>query len=166
MQVPKRRYDSNPQQNFDPHITQKQADQMKAELEKMIKVIRPKLAKEVAEHAKLGDFSENAAYQMAKGKLRGLNNRILVLQNNLEKAIIIKSNKKSETVCLGCKVKIKTNNQEYIYTILGSQETDPQKGIISHLSPIGSALLGHRTGDEVEVKIDDKIIKYKILEIK
>nr|MBD3359350.1 transcription elongation factor GreA [Candidatus Buchananbacteria bacterium] len=165
MRVPKRRYDSNPQQNFDPYISQKQADQMKADLEKMIKIIRPKLIKEVEEHAKLGDFSENAAYQVAKGKLRGLNNRILVLQNNLNKAVIIKSDNNHETVCLGCKVKVKTNDKQYTYTILGSQETDPQKGIISHLSPIGSALLGHRTGDEVEVKIDDKIIKYKILEI-
>ncbi len=165
MRVPKRRYDTNPQQNFDPHITQKQADEMQANLVKLIKVIRPKLANEVAEHAKLGDFSENAAYQMAKGKLRGVNNRILVLQNNLNKAIIIKTDKKNKTVCLGCQVKVETNGQQSIYTILGSQETNPDNCIISHLSPIGSALLGHRAGDKVEVEINDKIIKYKIIEI-
>ena len=164
MQVPKRRYDSNPQQNFDPHITKQKAQTMESELEKMIKIIRPKLVKEVEEHGKLGDFSENAAYQVAKGKLRGVNNRILTIQNLLNKAVIIESDK-NDTVQIGSKVTIKAEGNEYTYTILGSQETDPNKNIISHLSPIGSALLGHRVGDEVAVEINDNIIKYKILEI-
>jgi len=166
MRVPKRRYDANPQQDFDPYITQQKADEVKANLDKMIKTIRPKLVKEVEEHAKLGDFSENAAYQMAKGKLRGLNNRILVLQNILNKAIIIKPEKKSKVVELGHLVTVKIDGQEFTYKILGAQETDPDKGIISRHSPIGSALLGHKLGDEVEVEINDRLIKYKIIKIK
>ena len=166
MYVPKRRYDLNPQKDFDPYITQKKHNQMQANLERMIKIIRPKLVKEVEEHAKLGDFSENAAYQMAKGKLRGLNNRILVLQNNLNKAVIIKSNKKSQTVELGSQVTVKLGDQQFTYQILGAQEAEPDQGIISHKSPIGSALLGHRKSDEIEVQFDDRIIKYKIVKIK
>jgi transcription elongation factor GreA len=166
MQVPKRRYDVNKQQNLDPYITQNKADQIQTEINKMVKIIRPKLIREVEEHAKLGDFSENAAYQMAKGKLRGLNNRVLVLQNILNKAIIIKPDKKSGVVSIGSTVVVKSNNNQYTYEILGAQETNPDLGIISHQSPIGSALLGHKSGDEFEVEINDKIIKYKIIKVK
>lgn len=166
MRVPKRRYDVNPQQNFDPNITQQKADQLKVELEKMIKIIRPKLSHEVEELAKQGDFSENAAYQMAKGKLRGLNNRILVLQNILNKAIIIKPDKKSNVISLGSVVTVEANENQCTYQILGTLEINLEKGIISHNSPIGSALIGHKPGDTVEIEINDNIVKYKIIKVK
>jgi len=165
MQVLKRRYDTNPQKDFDPYITQKKADEIKKELDKMINIIRPKLVHEVEEHAKNGDFSENAAYQAAKGKLRGLNNRILVLQNILNKAIIIEHDKNSNVICLGNTVTVETNGNEFTYQILGSQEINLEQGIISHKSPIGAGLIGHKVGDEVEIEINDRIIKYKIIKI-
>ncbi len=166
MQIPKRRYDTNPQQNLDPHITQQKADQMQAELEKMIKIIRPKLVKEVEEHAKLGDFSENAAYQLAKGKLRGLNNRILVLQNKLNQAIIIPNCTQGDCVQIGSTVTVEINGEKKTFQILGSQETNPSQGIISHNSPIGAALIGHKAGETVKTEINGRIIEYKIIEVK
>lgn len=146
-------------------MTRQKAEELEKELHKLIKVARPKLIHEVQEHAKLGDFSENAAYQIAKGKLRGLNTRILTLENLLNKAIIIESGSSDGIVSLGSKVTVQVNEQKITYQILGSQETNPTKGVISHLSPIGAALLGHKQGDEVEVEINDQIIKYKILKI-
>src|SRR4030042_2133752 len=160
MQIPKRKSEKNTQNDYDPHITSQRADEMRKELERLIKIARPRASNEVAEHAKLGDFSENAAYQMAKGKLRSINNRILILQDKLNNAIIIEC-VPSNCLQLGSQVTVEVNGQRKIYTILGSQETNPQQGIISHLSPIGKALLGHKINDEVEIEINGQNLKYK-----
>jgi len=165
MQIPKRKSEKNGQNDYDPHITSKKADELRQELERLIKISRPRASDEVAELAKLGDFSENAAYQMAKGRLRGINNRILTLQETLNNAIIIKECAPGECVQLGSRVTVETKGQRKIYKILGSQETNPHRGIISHLSPIGAALLGHEVNDEVEIEINETNLKYKILKI-
>ena len=57
-------------------------------------------------------------------------------------------------------------DEELEYKILGSTESDPANGIISNMSPVGSALLGHKKGDEIKVKLNGEYIVYKILEIK
>jgi len=164
MQISKRKSEKNAQNDYDPHITSQRAEEMRKELERLIKVARPRASNEVAEHAKLGDFSENAAYQMAKGKLRSINNRILILQDQLNNAIIINC-APGECVQLGSQVTVKVNGAQKNFQILGSQETNPQKGIISHLSPIGTALLGHKINDEVEIEINGQNLKYKIIKI-
>ena len=165
MQIPKRRYDQNDQGTSDYHISANKAAEIKKELERLIKVVRPRLSDEVAEHAKLGDFSENAAYQIAKGKLRGINHRILVLEDMLNNAIIIPECTPGSCVQIGSKVTVEINGQQKTFQILGSQETDPTRGIISHLSPIGSALLEHRVNDKVEIKINNNKVIYKIIKI-
>jgi transcription elongation factor GreA len=164
MQISKRKSEKNVQSNYDPHITAQKAEEMQKELERLIKIARPRTSDEVAEMAKLGDFSENAAYQMAKSKLRGINNRILILQDKLNNAIIIECIP-GDCVQLGSQVTVEVNGQGKIYTILGSQETNPQQGIISHLSPIGAALLGHKINDVVEIEINGQNLKYKIIKI-
>ena len=165
MRIPTRRSEKNAQHSADPYITQNKADELKKELERLIKFVRPKLADEVAELAKLGDFSENAAYQMAKGKLRGLNNRIMALDDMLSHAIIIDQGAADGIVHIGSKVTVDINDSQKILQILGSEETNPSQGIISHLSPIGSALIGHKVNDTVEMEINDRKIIYKILKV-
>ena len=66
---------------------------------------------------------------------------------------------------MGARVKIQTKNSIKIFTILGSSESDPSVGIISHVSPLGEALLNKRKGDVVTVKQNDKENSYQILEI-
>lgn len=166
MQIPKRKGENNKLDDFDPYLTRKKYQQLQADKEKMIKIIRPKLVHEVQELAKLGDFSENAAYQIAKGKLRGLNHRLLVIEEKLKQAIIIDDQPSDNKIRLGSQVTVELNGKKYTYQILGSQETDPQSGVISHHSPIGSALLGHKVDDAVDVNINDKIIRYKIVKVK
>jgi len=165
MQIPKRRSEQNNQTANDYHITAQKAAEYKQELERLIKLIRPRQSDEVAEHAKLGDFSENAAYQIAKGKLRGTNHRILVLEDILNNAIIIPACKPGSCVQIGSKVTVEINGQPKTFQILGSQETDPGRGIISHLSPIGSALLGRKVNDKVTIDINDRKVIYKIIKI-
>jgi len=139
-----------------------------AELEtklKKLKQIRPEAAKEVARLAELGDFSENVEYQLAKGRLRGINSGILKLERQLNDAEIITPNKKTDTVQIGHTVTIECGGKLKTYQILGSSETKPEKGIISHNSPIGSMLLGHKVGEVVKIKVGEKDVVYKIIKI-
>jgi transcription elongation factor GreA len=73
----------------DPKMTQEKYDELSSKLYFWKKIKRPKEATEVKRLAEMGDFSENAGYQLAKGRLRGLNRRIDELQNLLNKAEII-----------------------------------------------------------------------------
>jgi len=162
----KRKSDKNPRPQQDNYITQEKADQYQQNLDRLIKEVRPKLSKEVQRLAELGDFSENAAYQMAKGKLRGINNKILELKNRLDQAILIIQNPADGTIAIGSKVTVESEGQKFNYQILGSQETDPRLGKISHLSPFGSALIGHQKNDLIEIEINNKLVKYKIIDVK
>ncbi|MFH1947534.1 MAG: GreA/GreB family elongation factor [Candidatus Magasanikbacteria bacterium] len=165
MRLPFRKPGKFSQIKNDPLMTAVKLNELEKKLEKLKKV-RPGLAKEVARLAELGDFSENVEYQLAKGRLRGVNGGILKLERQIADAVIISTDKNNKTVQIGSVVIVETAGKEKTYQILGSSETNPEKGIISHSSPIGSALLGGRVGDIVEVKIGDKKVEYRILEIK
>jgi transcription elongation factor GreA len=114
----------------------------------------------------MGDFSENVGYQLAKGRLRGINSKILEFQDLLNRAEIIKTNANSGQVELGNIVTLENEGQQKKYQILGSAETNPDQGIISHNSPLGSALLGKKIGDILELPRKDKKISWKIIDIK
>lgn len=152
-------------QKADPNITQAKFDELNQKLEKLLKIIRPPLIKEVNRLSQTGDFSENHAYQVAKGKLRGINQRILEIENTLKNAEIIKHNKNNDTVQIGHSVTIENNAEVKTYRILGSAETDPTSGTISQHSPLGSALLGKKVGDMVKIQLTNKKTEYKILKI-
>lgn len=164
MQTPYRKPGKFSQIKSDPLMTRVKFAELETKLKKL-KQIRPEAAKEVARLAELGDFSENVEYQLAKGRLRGINGGILKLERQLNDAEIITANKGTDVVQVGHTVTIEYNGMQKIYQILGSSETKPEKGIISHNSPIGSALLGHRVGDVVKVKVGEKDVEYKILKI-
>lgn len=164
MQAPKRKSEQYAVVLVDYHVTQEKFNALAVKLERLRK-IRPALAAEVGRLGAMGDFSENAPYQIAKGRLRSINARIEETENLLKKAVIIKQ-KKSDRVELGNVVVVNASGKEKTYQILGSQETDPERGIISHNSPIGSALLGKKAGEEVLIKIGTGEIRYKILEVK
>ena len=166
MQSPKRKPGKIKACHLDRNISQKKYDELKAKLEKSIKIIRPKLIENSQELAAMGDFSENAGYQIAKWKLRSLNYRILEMTSSLNEAIIIDTNSNNDEIQLGSTVTLLLNNKEITFQILGSSESNPNKNIISHVSPLGSALLGKSVGDEIELTIAKNIVKYKVVNIK
>lgn len=131
----------------------------------MIKVSRPRAAEEVKRLALMGDFSENAAYSIAKGRLRGINQRIIEIEDQLKKAEIIDYGGKKDRVGLGCTVTVEANGKRRAYLILGSAETNPTQGVISHNSPLGRALMGGRVGESVHITTKDKNIEYIIMKI-
>ncbi|MEK7067659.1 MAG: GreA/GreB family elongation factor, partial [Patescibacteria group bacterium] len=109
--------------------------------------------------------SENAAYQIAKGRLRGLNRRIDETEYLLDHAIIIKHSS-SDAVQLGHEVTVEAEGKKRTYQILGSNETNPAHGIISHNSPLGMALLGKRAGERATVKAGERDVVYTIIEVR
>ena len=147
------------------NITHKKCLELKAKLGKLTAYSRVRAIKDVKRLALDGDFSENHAYSMAKGRLRGINRRIDEIEDQLKRAMIINPRKNTETVCLGHFVTIEAGSKTKIYQILGSLETNPEKNIISHLSPLGSALMGSKRGDTISLKIRGNIKEYKILKI-
>jgi len=165
MQIPYRKPGKFTNQIPDPLMTADKYTELKNKLDHL-KQIRPSAAAEVARLAELGDFSENAEYQLAKGRLRGINENILRLESQINDARIIDSNEQSDTVQLGHRIVVEVDGKQKIFQILGSAETNPQKGVISHHSPLGAALLGHAVGDTVSVRLASKVAQYTILEIK
>lgn len=164
MQIPYRKPGKFGQTKLDPMLTQEKFVELENKLAKL-KASRPKLASEVSRLAELGDFSENVEYQLAKGKLRGLNSTILKLEYQLNHVEIIDTSKNKNTISLGHKVTIDDGKKLRTYTILGSAESNPTLGFISHQSPIGLALLGHKVDDVVNIKVNEKDLKYKIIKI-
>lgn len=149
----------------DPLLTEGKIAELKNKLSTLKNISKPKAMAEVARLAQTGDFSENAGYQFAKGKLRGINNGIITIERQLRQAVIIEPQQQTETVHISHKVTVMNNERKQTFHILGSSETNPAKGIISHNSPIGAALLGHKVGDTVTVVLAKGNVAYTILKI-
>ena len=164
MQLPKRKPGKYSIAGPDHNITLEKLDSLKADYGKL-KKRQPSSAREVARLAELGDFSENVEYQLAKRRLRGINSAILKIDYKINNAMII-APKQNKIVEVGHTVMIDMADDQKQYKILGSQEANPGAGIISHNSPIGSALLGHKVGEMVAIEIREKTVMCKILSIK
>lgn len=164
MQVPHRKPGKFTHLKPDPLLTEAKFRELEKKLEHL-KEIRPKLAADVSRFAQFGDFSENVEYQIAKGKLRGINQGIIDLENHLKQAVVIKPQIQTDTVVLGHTVTIEGEGKQKTYQILGSSEIDMKKGIISYSSPIGAALLGKEVGEVVKVKLANKEVEYTIVKI-
>ncbi len=141
---------------------------LKRELDTLITVRRPELAKKLAEAVAEGDLKENANYHDAKEQQAFIEGRIKYLEHILRTATIIQREGKTDVVSLGSKVTIieEGYDDEETYSIVGAAEANPAEGKISNLSPIGAALLGAKKGDKVRVKTPNGETVVKIKSIK
>jgi transcription elongation factor GreA len=153
--------------NKPSYLTQDGKEKLQAELEFLKGPAREELAKRLRSAIQQGDLSENADYSSAKEEQGFLEGRIAELTSVLSNVTLIdEKGSKKVTVDVGSKVTIQEESYpEETYFLVGPQEADPAKGRISHISPIGQALIGHRAGDVVEATIPTGIIKLKILKI-
>ncbi len=149
----------------DPNITAAKHKELKEKLERLKAISRPRAITELKLHASDGDFSDNAAYSAAKGRLRGINRRIEEIEEHLKRAVIIGAGGSSGVAALGSYVTLEVNGRKKAYYILGSSEADPTHGVISHSSPLGQALLGRRVGDIVRVQLAERAVEYRIVKI-
>lgn len=113
-----------------------------------------------------GDLSENSEYDAARDEQAKIEARIQELEYKLENATIIDNTDKS-TVNVGCDVTILyvEDEEEDVYSIVGSLEADPFENKISNESPIGSAIIGKKVGDVVDVTANGSSYQVKILKI-
>ena len=113
-----------------------------------------------------GDLSENSEYDAARDEQAKIEARIQELEYKLEHATII-DNKGSDKVNVGSNVTILyvDDEEEDVYSIVGSLEADPFENKISNESPIGSAIIGKKVGDVVDVTANGSSYQVKILKI-
>ena len=148
------------------YLTQEKYDEFKEELEQL-KTVKRKEVAENLEYAKaLGDLSENAEYQEAKEAQAANEGRIAELEDLLRRAVIIKKRDGLERVWIGATIEVTSQSQRRTFTIVGSEEADPEKGFISNESPLGKAFLGKKIGEEAEVETPKGKVRYKIVAIR
>lgn len=141
-------------------------------LEKELEYLKTEKRAEIADRIKIalgyGDLSENSEYDEAKTAQSDNENKIVELENKLRYAKIIdESEIDTKTVQVGNTVKLfdQEFDEEVCYTIVGSTEVDLAQNRISNESPIGTALMGAKKDQIVEVQAPAGVIKYKILSI-
>jgi transcription elongation factor GreA len=140
------------------------------ELTKELDELRTTRRKEVAEQLEyarsLGDLSENAEYQEAREMQAAVEERISKLESTLKNAKIVKAGK-SDSVSMGSTVTVqKTDGDEkHVYIIVGAEETNMFEGKISYHSPLGSALMGKKKGEQFSFHTPRGTQKYKILKV-
>ena len=135
----------------------------------MVNARRQEVAARIHDAKEHGDLTENAEYEDAKNEQAFVEGRILELKNILNVARIIEdSSAPTDEVGIGSVVTVKDleMDEEWDYTIVGSVEADPDEDRISNESPIGEALMGHKAGDVVDIKIPAGIARYEIVAIR
>ncbi len=112
----------------------------------------------------MGDLSENGAYTAARFELGNVDRELRRLEFNLKYGKVTAINNNG-LVGFGNRVSVELNGKEYTYTLVGSQESDPKKAMISLESPIGIALLGKSVGEKALVVMPDRQIEYLVKKI-
>lgn len=149
-------------------LTLRGLKKIEEELEFLKTTKRREVAERIKQAISFGDISENSEYDEAKNEQAQLEERIMKLEGMLKKAKIIdESEIDVDKVSIGTTVKVKDIEFDEIleYTIVGSAEADPYELRISNESPVGSALLGKKVGDIIDVQVPDGVMQYEILNI-
>lgn len=138
----------------------------KAELEFLKKTKRVEIAEKIHQAREYGDLAENSEYDSAMEEQSLTENRISELENILKSVKVISESHIEDFVVLGSTVKIDMDGEVDEFKIVGRVEADPAKKRISNESPLGTALLGAKEGEVVEVTTPIVRYKCKVLEVK
>ena len=147
------------------YLTKEKYEELKNELEYLQKEGRIEIADRLKKAKEYGDLSENAEYSEAKESQSQMEQRIIELENILRNSVIIKKTVGRKSIDLGSTIKVEKNGKAIEYTIVGSNEANPDQNMISNESPLGKMFMGKKPGDVVAVQTPKGKTKYKILEI-
>ena len=150
------------------YYTEEGLKKLKAELDHLERVERPRVSNDIAEARDKGDLSENAEYHAAKEEQSHLELKIAKLKEVVSNARVIdESLLDTSKILIHSIVKIKNvaNNMEFKYTLVADSETNIKEGKLSVNSPIGRGLLGKKIGDITEIQVPSGIMKFEILEV-
>lgn len=150
------------------YYTEEGLKKLKAELDQLRDVERPKASQAIAEARDKGDLSENAEYDAAKEAQGMLELRISKLEEVVSNARLIdESQLDTSKVLVHSTVKIKNqaNGAQMTYKLVAQSEADLKSGKISVDSPIGKGLLGKKVGETAEIQVPNGTVTFEILEI-
>ena len=143
--------------------------QLEAELKRLKSVERPKNVKEIEAARAHGDISENAEFEAAKERQAQLEARIVQIEDRLARAQVIDpSGQAPDAVRFGATVLLMDveSGDEISYTIVGEDESDAARGLISVTSPVARALLGKPVDEVVRVQVPRGTREFEIREIR
>ena len=145
--------DRKPQPKGSGYISVEGARRLRAELEQLWTVERPRVTQEVADAAAQGDRSENAEYIYGKRRLREIDRRVRFLTKRLDEVKVVEPIDRADgRVYFGAWVTVEDEDgEEAEYRLVGPDEADAKTGRVSIDSPMGKALLGRKEGDDVTV---------------
>jgi len=149
-------------------MTREGYDNLNAELEHLVTVVRKENAERLKEAISLGDISENAEYDAAKEAQAETEERISEIEDILRTAHIVEdSGENIDTVMTGRLVTIKDLDSGYeaTYEIVGSSGADPLNGKLSNASLVGEHLMGRKIGETIEVTVPDGLARFEILNV-
>lgn len=142
---------------------------LRDELHRLKTVERQEVIKLIEYARSLGDLSENAEYETAKQKQSFIEGRILEIEGRLGRAEVIDPEKITarDRVVFGLTVTVEDVDSGDIkkYKLVGEDESEPENGFISVTSPVGSALIGKRVDDEIQVRVPGGIKEFLVLSI-
>ena len=147
------------------NLTQSDINKMQEEIEYRKLELRKQLLEEVKETRAHGDLSENFEYHAAKRAKNQNESRIRYLERMIKTANIIEDTTKDDEVGMNNQVTVffEEDNEEATYKIVTTVRGDSLHNLISIESPLGKALLRHKVGDRVEVKVNDSYSYYVVI---
>lgn len=150
-----------------PYITPEGDQQLRDELHQLWKVERPQVTQAVHEAAKNGDRSENGDYIYGKRRLREIDRRVGYLNKRLQELKVIREKPANpDKVYFGAWVTLEdTKGNAERYRIVGPDEFDLKKGLISMDAPLAKLMLGKQVDDEFYLQRENEKIEYTIVEI-
>ncbi|MGI9507830.1 MAG: transcription elongation factor GreA [Geminicoccaceae bacterium] len=143
-------------------------ERLEEELKRLKYDERPAVIKAIAEAREHGDLSENAEYHAARERQSFIEGRVLELEDKISRAEVIDISLQSgATVKFGAQVKLvdEETEEEVVYQVVGPEEADIQKGLLSVTAPLGRALIGKETGDTVEVATPRGTRYFEVLKV-
>jgi transcription elongation factor GreA len=150
-------------------MTRQGYDKLEADLRGLKTVDRPQIVKEIEIARAHGDISENAEFHAAKERQSHIEGRIRALEDKLARAQVIDpSGPAPESVRFGVTVVLldAETDEEVTYTLVGEDESDIAKGLLSISSPIARALLGKAVDDVVRVQVPKGTREFEVREIR
>jgi transcription elongation factor GreA len=150
-------------------ITPEGYKKLQEELKRLKTVERPQIIKMIEHARSLGDLSENAEYESAKHRQGLIEGRIQELESKIARAEVIDPSNlpNKDRVMFGVRVTLEEveSGDTVTYRLVGPDESEPENGLISVISPIGRALLGKRVDDEVRVQTPGGVREFIVLKI-
>jgi len=150
------------------YLTLEGLEKMRAELDQLKRVERPRISQQIAEARDKGDLSENAEYDAAKEAQGLLELKISKLETKISEAKVIDESKLDMSkVLILSKVTLKNlaNGATMSYTLVPENEANLKEFKISVDSPIGKGLLGKKVGEVAEITVPNGKVKFEVVNI-